>query len=399
MTRWAQVRMVAQWEFGRFVKWKQQFIGLAVMVAVAGLGQGFLALKARSTPDAVRVVVVGAGRLGFPLPAVAEVRWDTLAAVDAAGARVLVRDDSAAGALLVRDGSTSELVIRRRGAWTQPLEGALAAARQQRAFAALPITPADRERLAGGFTVTLTTVTASGAQVSRGARMVALAILAFGLTVLFTGFATLFTGITGEKQQRITEQMIAMVSPQTWMDGKILGLAGAATVGAAIFFGGGSLVLRAVPLFGDGEPFALPAAASDVPLLLLVLLVTALGVLMWFSFMAAVAATIDDPNSSSRSLLLFVPMLPMGIAFSLLPKADSVLAQVLSVVPLTSMGMLPARLLTTHVPWWEVVASVALLAGTAWLFRRLAGTIFATGMLLYGKEPSLAEVVRWAREG
>jgi ABC-2 type transport system permease protein len=46
-----------------------------------------------------------------------------------------------------------------------------------------------------------------------------------------------------------------------------------------------------------------------------------------------------------------------------------------------------------------VVASVALLAGTAWLFRRLAGTIFATGMLLYGKEPSLAEVVRWAREG
>ena len=136
MTRWAQVRMVAQWEFGRFVKWKQQFIGLAVMVAVAGLGQGFLALKARSTPDAVRVVVVGADRLGFPLPAVAEVRWDTLAGVDAAAARVLVRDDSAAGALLVRDGSTSELVIRRRGAWTQPLEGALAAALMARALQA-----------------------------------------------------------------------------------------------------------------------------------------------------------------------------------------------------------------------------------------------------------------------
>jgi hypothetical protein len=33
------------------------------------------------------------------------------------------------------------------------------------------------------------------------------------------------------------------------------------------------------------------------------------------------------------------------------------------------------------------------------LFRRLAGKVFATGMLLYGKEPSLAEMVRWAREG
>jgi ABC-2 type transport system permease protein len=46
-----------------------------------------------------------------------------------------------------------------------------------------------------------------------------------------------------------------------------------------------------------------------------------------------------------------------------------------------------------------VVAGITLLAGAAWLFRRLAGKVFATGMLLYGKEPSLAEMVRWAREG
>ena len=34
-----------------------------------------------------------------------------------------------------------------------------------------------------------------------------------GLLVLFSGFASLFAGITGEKQQRITEQMLSMVQP------------------------------------------------------------------------------------------------------------------------------------------------------------------------------------------
>lgn len=398
MTRGAQVLMVAQWEFRRFVKWKQQFIGLAIMLALGALWQGFKAVNARTQPRPVRVVVVDAARLGFPLPAVPGVRWDTLPPMGADAARALVQEDEAEGALLVRDGGAGELVVRRRGAWRESIEGAFAAARQQAAFAALPLTVADRERLAGGFTLTFTTVTASGAQVSREARLAALAILAFGLTVLFAGFATLFTGITGEKQQRITEQMIAMVSPQTWMDGKILGLAAAATVGGVIFYGGGFLVLRVLPQIAGADPMPLPAVTSEYGLLLLVALITALGVLMWFSFMAAVAATIDDPNSSSRSLLLFVPMLPIGLAFPLVPKADSVLAQGLALFPLTSMGLLPARLLTTEVPWWEVTAGVALLAGSAWLFRRLAGKIFATGMLLYGKEPSFGEVVRWARE-
>ena len=37
MTRKDQLLLVAQWEFNRFVKLKQQFIGLVVMGAVAGI--------------------------------------------------------------------------------------------------------------------------------------------------------------------------------------------------------------------------------------------------------------------------------------------------------------------------------------------------------------------------
>jgi hypothetical protein len=36
--------------------------------------------------------------------------------------------------------------------------------------------------------------------------------------------------------------------------------------------------------------------------------------------------------------------------------------------------------------------------GAVWLMRRAAGKVFHLGMLMYGKEPTWAEVRRWMRE-
>lgn len=44
----------------------------------------------------------------------------------------------------------------------------------------------------------------------------------------------------------------------------------------------------------------------------------------------------------------------------------------------------------------EVAVSVVLLAGTIWFVRRLAGRIFEIGMLMYGTEPTMHEMLRWA---
>jgi ABC-2 type transport system permease protein len=51
------------------------------------------------------------------------------------------------------------------------------------------------------------------------------------------------------------------------------------------------------------------------------------------------------------------------------------------------------------VAWWEVPLALVLLVAAIWIFRRAAGKIFAVGMLMYGKEPSVREIWRWAREG
>jgi ABC-2 type transport system permease protein len=271
------------------------------------------------------------------------------------------------------------------------------AARRSATFAALPRTDADRVALASSIDVSVHIADGSGRD-RRAARLYAMAIVGIGLLFLFNGFAFLFTGITGEKQQRITEQMLSMVTPQAWMDGKIIGLAGVAFVGTAFLAGTGALVMQLLPRFTGRAIPGLPPLPADVGALLIVVAAVALGTAMWFAFMAAIAATIDDPNASPRTSLLMLPMLPVAFAFTLVSRADSLVAQVLAMVPLTSMAVLPVRILMTSIPWWEPVVALALLAAAAWWLRRMAGKIFAAGVLLYGKEPTMRETLRWIRE-
>jgi ABC-2 type transport system permease protein len=216
------------------------------------------------------------------------------------------------------------------------------------------------------------------------------------LLALFTGAANAFVSITGEKQLRVTEQVVSAIPPQSWIDGKILGLTGVALVGAF----NTALVVLAFMLWrsysrGTGGLGITSVEMSPVTVIVFVVLVL-LGSLFWLSLFGAVAATIDDPNSSMRSTLLFLPMFAAAPAVAAIPNPDSTFARIVGLFPLTSPIGLPVRMLLGHTPWWEIVLSIALLAAATWWMRLAAGRIFRFGMLMYGKEASWGEMRRWA---
>ena len=396
MTRWRQVATIARWEFNRFVKWRQQFIGVVLMLVLGALVSGVSKLASGSRTGRVEVAVVGAGALGYSLPEVDGVTWNTNRYVTASEVRDSVAARSVAGALLLDSTGSGVIIVRRKSAWTARVAPALTKASQAAAYARLAISPDERRALSTPFTVAVEML--GGGTDSSSSRLYATIMIGLGLVVLFSGFGSLFAGITGEKQQRITEQMLSMVQPQVWMDGKIIGLAGAAAVGTSFLVASGLLAVTVLPRLMGKSGVSLPPLPTELGLLAIVALITVLGTAMWFAFMAAIAATIDDPNSSPRTVMLFIPMLPTMFAFNLVSRAESIVTQILAIFPLTSMAVLPVRLLATSVPWWEPVLAVLFLAISAWMFRRAAGKIFATGVLLHGKEPSMAEAFRWARE-
>jgi ABC-2 type transport system permease protein len=147
-----------------------------------------------------------------------------------------------------------------------------------------------------------------------------------------------------------------------------------------------------------GAPFDLPEGVGDPVVLFWLVLFALFGFGFWFTLFAVVAATISDPNSSSRSALLFLPFLPLGLTVAGLDQPDSLWMRLLSLLPGLSPAAMPVRLLRGAPGLIEILLSLALLALAVCFFRRAAGRVFGTSMMMTGKEPRWSELWRWMRE-
>lgn len=395
MTAWQTTWEVARWEFRRFLKPKQLVISMVTMLVTGGLTFGLARVIGRSRSKVVTVAVIGGEHVGLAADTLRNrIALRPRPLGDEAALRDSARSGAIDGLLIVRGVGNAELVVRRDPAWRLDFEQALTAAALKQRLANSGLEPAALQQLTAPMDVEVTRPPGTGP--GRAERVLTGAVLGLTLLGLMTGMGFIFAGITGEKQQRVTEQVISAIAPQQWIDGKIIGLAGVAlanTLVTALTFGS----LTAVFVATSGRPITL---AVDQPLLVpLLLLFPLLGFALWFAFLSAISATIDDPHTSTKGSLLMVPLMPVVIAGLLFSRADSAVAQFFGVFPLTASTVLPLRLLMAEVAFWEVPLALVLVVATIWIFRRAAGKIFAVGMLMYGKEPSVREIWRWAREG
>ena len=124
------------------------------------------------------------------------------------------------------------------------------------------------------------------------------------------------------------------------------------------------------------------------------------GFLLYASLLAAFGSAADQPSDASQFttpiMMIMVFALWAGIACSETP--DGNLAFWCSMIPFTSPVVMMVRL-PYDVPAWQLLTSLALLYATAALMVWVSGRIYRTGILLYGKKHSLAEIARWFIRG
>ena len=106
--------------------------------------------------------------------------------------------------------------------------------------------------------------------------------------------------------------------------------------------------------------------------------------------------TVSHTDQSGNAVEL--PVFATVLAYMVPGSPDSGLSRFLSLFPATSPAAMPARMMTSDVGWFEVGISLLLLAASIVLLRTAAGRIFRMAMLMYGKEPSWAEMRRWIFE-
>lgn len=210
--------------------------------------------------------------------------------------------------------------------------------------------------------------------------------------IVMMGAAPAMHVIIEEKSQRIAEVLLGSATPFQLMAGKLLGVIGVALTMAVVYLGGGYFLLS---YFGHQSLLPLRVLAWFLPMLILALLI--FGSL--FIAVGAAAADIKDTQTLLMPVMLTV-CLPMFALVPIMQDPNGPIARVCSFFPFTTPMLLVAReSVPPGVPWWEMLAGIALVLATTWFCVWAAGRIFRIGILAQGKGPKFADLVRWAIRG
>jgi ABC-2 type transport system permease protein len=300
------------------------------------------------------------------------------------------------GAVLVpagfaRGDSVRILARRSRPGWARRLrEPLLAAARIERVQGA-GLTGEVLEQLNAPIDFK-ETLTRPESGTSKGDSVAALALTLLLLITIYATAAYLGVGITGEKQARVTEVIVSAIKPQAWMDGKLVGFTLVGLLMATVW--GGSALLFVV-----FSSWKLPPAMNPGSVVAYLLFIIA-GFAFYVSMFSAILATIKDMQSTSRiqAYFYFIPVIPFIFIETILERPESLFAIVLSWIPFFSPMLMPARIALKAAPTWEWMGALLVLIVATHFMRLAAGTAFRVGMLMYGKEVTLPELMRWAKE-
>jgi ABC-2 type transport system permease protein len=122
------------------------------------------------------------------------------------------------------------------------------------------------------------------------------------------------------------------------------------------------------------------------------------GYLLYGAMFAAVGGAVDNDADTQQFVLpITIPLIfSFVMAQTVLNDPTGVMARWLSIIPLTSPIVMMVRL-PFHVPVWELVLSMVMLILGFIFTTWIAGKIYRTGILMYGKRVTWREMARWLR--
>ncbi|MFC7347735.1 ABC transporter permease [Chryseobacterium zhengzhouense] len=224
-----------------------------------------------------------------------------------------------------------------------------------------------------------------------------------------------------EKNNRVVEIIISSVKPFELMMGKILGVTLVAltqfivwitmsVAGALILNTGFSSLQKNIP--GGNEELMnkldIGQMATQIshsllemnfPLIIFVFIVFfLLGYMFYSSVYAAIGSAVDNETETQQFTLFAILPLTLGMygSISVINNPDGPVGFWMSMIPFTSPVAMVARI-PFGVPAWQIVLSIALLAGTTFFMIFLAGKIYRVGILMYGNKATMKEIWKWIR--
>ena len=222
------------------------------------------------------------------------------------------------------------------------------------------------------------------------------------ITLIMYGMYNL-RGVIEEKSNRIVEIVISSVRPTELMLGKIVGIGLVGLTQYAIWC---ILAMNLALLSGSGLAIALgfgKAALPTIPMSTLAYFVLffVLGYFFYASIYTAIGAPFNSDQEAQQLSMIPTMMIVSVWAFwgMIVNNPNSTIATVLSMIPpLTPMVMF-FRVTLAPVPAWQVALASGIMVASILAVAWFAGKVYRVGILMYGKKPTVPEILRWMRHG
>lgn len=119
-----------------------------------------------------------------------------------------------------------------------------------------------------------------------------------------------------------------------------------------------------------------------------------LGYFLYALMYAAVGSIVSRTEDLGQAVM---PIMMLGFVAFYVPlfsisNADTLVVKIASYVPFTSPLTMLLRIGVGEVAIWQVIVSLLILLVTTFIFGWLAAKIYRTGVLMYGKRPSIKEI-------
>lgn len=214
----------------------------------------------------------------------------------------------------------------------------------------------------------------------------------FVMMLFFTIFMTsqiLLRSVLQERSNKLVETLLSSVSAGELMSGKIIGLGLLGLVQLLIY-----MVIGLGVSSYQGIDFV---TSTDV---IFFLIYFVFGYLLYAAMFAAIGSIFDNEQEAQQvtSVMSIITVVPIMLSSFVIANPNATLTVVLSYIPFMTPFFMILRIGVEMPSMMQIVTTTLVLIAAMVGTMYIAGKIFRTAILMYGKRATLPEMIRWIKE-
>lgn len=223
--------------------------------------------------------------------------------------------------------------------------------------------------------------------------LVYLLIIMFFMGTMISG-QLIAAEITAEKSSRVMEILVTSVAPLKQMFGKIIGMFLLSLSQIVLYIVVFALNVTLPHNRGMLSEFNIDLGLIDATLIVHFVAFYLLGYFLFSTIFAAVGSIVSRTEDLGQAMMpvTFLTLAIFYVGIFGMNEASSTFMTIMSFIPFFTPITMFIRIGMADPAFWEVALSYILLLATIFFMGWLSAKIYRTGVLMYGKRPSIKEI-------